>query len=218
MRFIGLPGGRLMRAAICGLLAATVLPAAASADGIVGGSAAPLPEVSLPRVSTQIRATTRPARAKTHRGRQGKGQTNRRERTSTRSLMATSTTTMRFPFGGPITNTCTGEEILVNGTMTTVTQSQDDGTQATFISIGGSGITATLVRYGISSETHDAILTMPFEPLRTYIYSKMNRQGDTGVLLPGDDFWLRVYIEFVPGTSGGGPSSNSLMSMTGECR
>jgi hypothetical protein len=55
--------GRLMRAAICGLLAATVIPAAASADGIVGGvsTPAPVPSVNVSVTTPSVPAVSAPS-------------------------------------------------------------------------------------------------------------------------------------------------------------
>jgi hypothetical protein len=52
--------GRLMRAAICGLLAATVIPAAASADLAVGGATVTTPSVPVPAPTAPVPAPSVP--------------------------------------------------------------------------------------------------------------------------------------------------------------
>lgn len=157
--------GRLMRAAICGLLAATVIPAAASAEAM----------------------------------------------------------TTTAPFMGPIDNTCVfpTETVVLNAHAKITTITQSDGTIATLVSMGGTGLTLTGVKYSFSDESRLYILGGPGDSdFSFYHYQKLTRAGETGSsLLGGDDFYLRMFISIPPG-SAGVPSDGSLNTntMAFDCR
>jgi hypothetical protein len=124
--------------------------------------------------------------------------------------------------------------VTITGHSTVSTQLQPDGNLRMYLSIAGSGITATGVRYAFSDETH-IVFEGPFpilnDAIRFYDYRKLNRQrdedGDPVLVDPflnpptgeGDDFFVRFFFTVPTGASGVPNTENSLMStMDGVCR
>lgn len=239
MKFICPSGvGRLLRAVICGLLAAIVIPAAASADGIVGGFTvvAPVatatgstlvptpsvPAVSVPIVSTQTpSASVTPTRVRIpkrerHKSKPAKTQ----QSSSTRSFMTADSFRMPFTLP-PFQNPCVPTDLVtITGSVTTTLKLPPDGSVWIYQSYNGTGISLPSgATYAFSNEVHGAYTFPAFTPIRFYDYYKLNRQPDIFSPLGGDDFFLRIYTE-IPGSTGGGPSMNSLMTdpVDGECR
>jgi hypothetical protein len=222
MKFICPSGvGRLMRAAICGLLAAIVIPAAGSAEGIVGEVTGVTPVATTQTPS----ASATPTRVRIpKRGKQKSKPAKTQHSSSTRSFM--SADSFRQPFTPlPFQNPCVLTDwVTITGSVTTTLKLQPDGSFWLYQSYSGTGISwPSGAKYAFSDEVHGAFVfpftDPPTPPIRFYDYYKLNRQADIVSPLGGDDFFLRIYTE-IQGSTGGGPSMNSLMTdpIDGECR
>jgi len=231
-----------MRGAICGLLATAALPAVASADlsgGVsvstpVGGAslslAAPTPSIStlsvpaapaaqsivlktsVGSVSTHSLPAARRSKVRAF-ARSHSRATSRPKRTAVRSLMTSSTFTV--PLSGGLVNPCVGEDVIFTGTARGTIDTQTSGT-ALSVSIEGSGY-SLFATYSISEETHTWVFGPDATAFTFYDYAKMNRSGETGSPLAGDDFYMRLFVQIPTGP--GGPNVNSLNSaIDGFCR
>lgn len=154
--------GRLLRVAICGLLAAAALPAIASADlgsgvsistPVIGTSvnvSVPTPSVTVPDVSTGtvtsslagktatvsaiLRSRSAAGGAATPHQTASAPKTRSHHHTPTRTLAAVMLN-QDVPFSGPVTDDCTGMPFLMTGTMHTLmsfTTSDTSGTHVDF--------------------------------------------------------------------------------------
>jgi hypothetical protein len=238
--------GRVTRAVICGLLAGVIIPAAASADGLVSGVATPVttaaalmpvptpsaPAVSVPTVSMPVAAaavsalarklpvSAAPTHAKTHSREQASRPAKTKQSYSTRSFMTADSFT--GPFTPPVfPNPCIPTDVVtITGSVTTTVKAQPDGSFWFYQSYNGTGTSLPSgAKYAFSDEIHGAFTSPVGTQIRFYDYYKLYRQADIFSPLGGDDFFLRIYTE-IPGSTGGGPSMNSLMAFPvgGECR
>lgn len=131
-----------------------------------------------------------------------------------------SSTTFQAPFIGPVTNTCVvpNEVVALDGMVKITSITQSDGSIGSYFTYNGTGLTVfpfSGVKYSFSDETHGWFLGGPSDVFVSfYDYEKITRAGETGTsLLGGDDFFLRFYFRFPPG-SGGVPSEDSLNTNT----
>jgi hypothetical protein len=204
--------GWVTRAVTCGLLAGVVIPAAASADPSV-------PAVSVPIASTSTLSAAS-TRVQIHQRRTRKSKSAKTQHSSsTRSFMTADSFTGPFFWSGQ--NPCLPADVVtITGSVTTTVKLQPDGSFWLYQSVNGTGTAVPSgAKYAFSDEIHGAFTFPVGDPIRFYDYYKLYRQADIFSPLGGDDFFLRIYTE-IPGSTGGGPSMDSLMTapVGGECR
>jgi hypothetical protein len=104
------------------------------------------------------------------------------------------------PVSGPVFNSCTGETVIIEGTqhMKVTDNSSVDALKSQIESnlTGVKGTTLTGVRYVMNDQTSD-MEHADFDPfgnaqLTMENSTILNRQGETGALITGDDFRLHV--------------------------
>lgn len=125
------------------------------------------------------------------------------------------------PIAGLVPNDCTGEQILIDGTahLKTTDNSSSDGTksQVEMNLTGVKGIAmVTGARYVTNSQTSD-MLHADLDDAQTTMEQTiiLNRQGETGALLTGDDFRLHVITHL---TVTNGVTKASKFELRFDCR
>jgi hypothetical protein len=110
------------------------------------------------------------------------------------------TTNFDVPIAGPVLNECTGEWVVIQGTQHVKVTDNSSLTglksQIEMNLTGVKGTTATGVRYVMNDQTSD-MQHADFDPfgnaqLTMEESTLLNRQGESGALLMGDDFRLHV--------------------------
>ena len=130
-----------------------------------------------------------------------------------------------MPIAGPVENACIfpTETLFIEGTahFKVTDNSSSDGikSQVEMNLTGVKGITATGVRYVMNSQTSD-VQHAEFDPLGDAQMTMeestiLNRQGETGALLTGDDFRLHVITHL---TVTNGVPKASKYELRADCR
>jgi hypothetical protein len=136
---------------------------------------------------------------------------------------AADTITFDVPISGTVTNACTGELVVIDGTqhVKVTDNSSLTGIKSEMETnlTGVTGTTLTGVRYVMNDQTSD-MEHADFDPtggaqLTMENTTIMNRQGQTSGLLTGDDFRLHVLTHLTVANGVGRADSSELRS---DCR
>jgi hypothetical protein len=133
------------------------------------------------------------------------------------------TTTFDVPVNGAVTNDCTGEAVVINGTdhMKFTDNSSLAGLKSQIEAnlTGVKGVTLMGVRYVMNQQTSD-MQHAEFDPsgnvqLTVEETTILTRQGEDGSLLTGDDFRLHVVTHL---TVSNGITRADKQDLSADCR
>jgi hypothetical protein len=233
MKHIGPFGvGRLMRASICGLLAATVIPGATAAGRIVGGvmTSPPVPSVNVavPAVRTVSASghVASPVGVTSTKSQRGKATPSKRapkrparSATASRALQSVIVDTTKGVFFTAF-SPCTGEDMVGVANLHDVIVLNDNGTMhmtETIQGIKAVGVITNLTYTG----SEELLVTNQTFPQPNAVFGadetiKLIRSGDVaGPLGSPDDFYMTFHVH-TTANANGEVSSNFVKPI--ECR